>query len=105
VIRDPPCHRRSARVRDLEALVDPSEVVVHEMADRRRVVLDLLGEDVGQPSEAAHPHPHREVLALDVTGGDPAGIRVAHHGGLLGPDADGGAVARAVGRAIGDAAS
>jgi len=33
-------------------------------------VLDLHREAVGQAGEPAHPHPHREVLALHVTGGD-----------------------------------
>jgi len=30
------------------------------------VVVELLREAVGQAREAAHPHPHREVLTLDV---------------------------------------
>jgi hypothetical protein len=29
-------------------------------------VLDLLREAVGESREPAHPHPHRQVLALDV---------------------------------------
>ena len=45
------------------------EVVVHEV-DRhgRSVILDFAAEAIGQPGEAPHPHPHREVLALDVAG-------------------------------------
>jgi hypothetical protein len=35
-----------------ERLVDPAEVVVHV--------------EQAHPDESAHPHPHREVLALDV---------------------------------------
>jgi len=30
------------------------------------VVLDLLAEAIGQASEAAHMHAHRQVLTLDV---------------------------------------
>ena len=48
-----------------------SKVVVHEVERNRvRVHLDLLAEPVGQPSEAAHVHPHRQVLTLDVAGRD-----------------------------------
>ena len=44
-----------------------SEVVVHVVErDHRCMVLDLLGEGVGQPGEPPHAHPHREVLALEV---------------------------------------
>lgn len=32
--------------------------------------LHLVGEPVGQPGEAPHPHPHGDVLALDVAGRD-----------------------------------
>lgn len=45
--------------------MDLAEVVVRDV-DRHgvRVVLDLLGEAIGKAREAAHVHPHREVLAL-----------------------------------------
>jgi hypothetical protein len=47
--------------------VQPDEIVIHHVErDRISVVFDLLGESVGQPSEAAHVHPHREILALYV---------------------------------------
>jgi hypothetical protein len=43
--------------------VNPHEVVVHEVqGDRVRVHLDLLAERIRQPGEAAHVHPHRQVL-------------------------------------------
>jgi len=46
VIGDACGHRR----RRTERLVDTAEVVVHEvMADGGGVILDLLGEGVGQP--------------------------------------------------------
>lgn len=47
--------------------MDAAEVVVHVVkADCRHVVLDLLGERVGEACEPAHAHPHREVLPLNV---------------------------------------
>jgi hypothetical protein len=39
-------------------------------ADRCNVVLNLLGERIGEASESTHVHPHREVLALYVAGVD-----------------------------------
>lgn len=36
-----------------------------------------LGERVGQPGDPTHPHPHGEVLALDVVGGDVVGVEAA----------------------------
>ena len=48
-------HRRSAS----EALMDAHEVVVHVVKRNRvHVVLDLLGESVGQLSEPSHDHAH-----------------------------------------------
>ncbi len=56
----------------------PAEVVVHEVQRHRvGVVLDLLAEPVGQPGEPAHPHPHREVLTLDIAGPDERLVGVA----------------------------
>lgn len=43
------------------------------------VVLDFLGERVGQSGETAHPHPHRKIGALDVAGRDVFGVRVTHN--------------------------
>ena len=55
-----------------------AEVVPHEIERHgRRVVLDLLRERIGQAREAAHRHPHRQVLALDVAGRDVLAVRVA----------------------------
>ncbi len=61
-----------------------------------RVVLDLLTERVRQASEAAHVHPHREVLALDVRRADVFRIGIASDFFYLAPEAHGGAVARFV---------
>lgn len=58
---------RGHRWRDLERLMDAAEIVIHEVQRNRRfVVLDLLAERIGQASEAAHSHPHGEVLTLDM---------------------------------------
>jgi hypothetical protein len=49
--------------------MDAAEVVVHEVQrDGGAVVLDLLGEGVGQAGESAHRHAHGQVLAPDVAG-------------------------------------
>ena len=46
--------------------MDPPEVVEHDVQRHGMAeVLNLLAKRVGQPREAAHAHPHREVLALD----------------------------------------
>ena len=72
-----------------QRLVNPGEVVVHEVeADRVRVVLDLLGEAVGQAREASHSHPHREVLTLDVGRADERVVGIASDETLLDPGAD-----------------
>ena len=47
----------------------PHEVVVHEVErEHVQVVFRLLGEAIGQTGEASHPHPHGQVLALNVAG-------------------------------------
>jgi len=55
------------------------------------VVLDFLAERIRQARKAAHGHPHREILALDVRRGDVFRIGIASdfldlaaeaHGGL-----------------------
>jgi 16S rRNA U516 pseudouridylate synthase RsuA-like enzyme len=52
--------------RNFQRLVQPDKVVVHRVQRHRAgMVLDLFAESVCQPSEAAHVHPHREVLALN----------------------------------------
>ena len=52
----------------------PAKVVVREVdREGRSEILPLLGECVGKPGQAAHLHPHREVLPLDVGGADPVG--------------------------------
>ena len=53
--------------RGLHGAVNLHEVVDHEIeADRVHVVLNLLGERIGQTSEAAHAHTHGRVRPLNV---------------------------------------
>ena len=91
MIRDPRFHRRG----DPQRLMNPAEVVVHEVQrDRRDMVLDLLAEGVSEPGEAAHAHSQGEVAALHDGSADTFGIGLPHdwdhlHGGDFG-----GAVAR-----------
>lgn len=63
MVCDSSIHRGS----DAQALVNPQEVVMHEVnRNRVEVVLDFLTEAVRQAREPAHLHSHGEVLALDV---------------------------------------
>lgn len=73
MIGDSRLHRRG----HAKCLVDPGEIIVHEVQGGRRLqVLDLLREGVGQPRKSPHAHAHREVLALDKRCGDVARIGV-----------------------------
>jgi len=55
--------------------MDPDEIVVREVKrDGRLEILDPLGKGIREPSEPAHRHAHREVLALDVARADVAWI-------------------------------
>ena len=72
----------------------PHEVVKREVERQRvGVVLSLLRERVRQPREAAHRHPHREVLPLNVARADVRLVGFAFDAGLLDAGAFGGAVA------------
>src|ERR1700676_1409779 len=47
------------RWRDLQRLVNPAKVIVHEVNRYHRgMVLNLFAERIGQPSKAAHTHAH-----------------------------------------------
>lgn len=47
--------------------MNADEVVIHHVKhDRVSVVLDLFREGIRQPSEPAHMHPHRKVVALGI---------------------------------------
>ena len=78
MVGDPGLHRG----RDAKAHMDLAEVVVDEVQrDGRGVHLDLFREAIGQAREAAHVHPHREVLALHKRRGNVARVGKAFHRG------------------------
>ena len=61
-MRTDPCFHRWGNTK---RLMHADEIVPDvEECDGVNVGLDLLGERIGKPSEAAHLHPHGEVLAL-----------------------------------------
>jgi len=91
VICDARFHSRS----DAQGLVNPAKVVVHEVKGHGSgKIVNLLGEGIGEPSEAPHLHPHREILALHVASRNVFGIRIA---GKRRPSATG-ALRRAIAR-------
>ena len=61
--------------------------------DRARMVFDLLCECVCQASEAAHVHPHRQILPLNKRRADMVRVGVASNVPLLCADALCGAIA------------
>src|SRR5690242_6578690 len=68
-------HRRSNPKR----LMHADEVVVHmKQGDHCDVVLNLLAEGIRQTGEAAHIHPHVEVLSLHIARGNVRVIRIAN---------------------------
>ena len=94
-------HASRHRWRHLQRLVDADEIVEGEIERQGvDVVLEFLAEGVGEPREPAVLHPDREIGALDVGRGNVARIGIALDGLRRGPDADGGAVAARLDRAI-----
>lgn len=78
--------------------MDAVEIVVHEVQrDRVGVVLHLFGERVSQACEAAHVHPHRQILPFHMGGADLLGFRVSCNDNLLGAGALRGRVANVSG--------
>src|SRR5882757_2801257 len=74
MLTDTGFHRRGNSKR----LMYSREVVVHvKQSDHRDVVFDLLAERIRQPGEAAHIHPHVEILSLYIARGNMGMIRVA----------------------------
>ena len=74
-------HRRS----NPQGLVHPREVMVHVVQrDHGDVVFQLFRERISQAREAAHVHPHVEILAFDVASRDELMIRVADNVHALG---------------------
>ena len=69
MLRNASGHRRGGPLP--KGRVGPGEVVLHVVkADSVSQVFDLLGEAVSEAGEPSHPHPHGEILSLDVAGGD-----------------------------------
>jgi hypothetical protein len=63
------------RWRHAQALVYPTEIIIREVQSASCfVVVQLLAESVGQAREAADCHANREILPLDVAGGDVARV-------------------------------
>src|SRR5579884_4080100 len=95
-VLEPPGMIRDARSDGrsrLERRMNPREVVVREVErDRADQVLKLLAVCVGEAREAAHAHPHGQVLALDVAGGDRGRIGAAAADANVDPSADGRAI-------------
>jgi len=63
---------------DAQRLVNPSEIVVHEVEGHGRFqVLHLFREGICQAGKAPHAHPHREVLPLHERRGDILPLRTS----------------------------
>ena len=64
--------------RNAKGLVNPAEVVVHEIEGNHvLMVFKLLGESIGQASEASHLHSHSKILSLHKASGDMPRIGLA----------------------------
>ncbi len=84
VVCDSCFHRRG----DTKRLVNATEVVMHIVnGDGRDVILNFLRERIGQPREAAHLHPHREILALNVARRNMLRVRIARDNYFAASDA------------------
>src|SRR5437763_6673574 len=68
------------RWRYAQALVNPSEVVMHEMHRAGEpVIVEFLAESIRQAGESSHLHPHREIVALRVRRANLRDIGQAHN--------------------------
>ncbi len=62
----------------LKALVKADKVVVDEVKRQSMsMVIQFLGEIIGQPGKASHRHPHGQVMVLHMGGRDVGNIQVA----------------------------
>lgn len=69
--------------------MNAAEVVVREVQRHGcGVVLDFLGETIGQACEAPNPHSHGEILALHVGRADMFRVGVSHNPMTLAGRAD-----------------
>src|ERR1700676_2068661 len=73
--------------------MDSHKIVMHHVErNGGGMVFNLLGEAVGQASEAAHTHTHRKISAFDKTGADMFRIWISHNSMAFATDALSGAV-------------
>ncbi len=64
--------------------MNAAEIVVHGVQGNAvRMVLDLLGERIGEASKAAHGHTHGEIVPLDIAGRDMVGVWTPFDGLLV----------------------
>jgi hypothetical protein len=56
--------------------------------DHRSEILIFLRESIGQTCEAAHRHPHRKILTLNIACADVIGIGIPAHDFHITADAD-----------------
>ena len=69
--------------------MNPAKIVVHvKQGDGVNMVFYFLRERIRKPGESPHSHTHREVLPLDVTGGDVLRVGIAGLGFFLAAGAD-----------------
>ena len=74
--------------------MDAAEIIEHRVQrDHVNVIFKLLRERIRQPREAAHVHPHGEVLALDIGRADMRYVWIALNATPSDASANGGAVA------------
>src|SRR5882724_2187324 len=79
-----------------------NEVVISEVKrDGGAEILALLAESVCQASQAAHVHPHRQILALNVGRGNQIGVWIASNDNLPHVDQLRGAVSPLLGKFYG----
>ena len=72
------CYPSLHRGRHAQARMYPAEVVVHEVnGGRVQVILNLFAEPIGEACEAAHSHPHCEILPLHKASGDVLNFRMS----------------------------
>src|SRR5437899_7706447 len=83
--------------RHSETLVNPAEIIVHEVKrDRMLEIFDFLGKGVSQSRESAHTHAHGQVLPFNVARRDNRNIGFANHPFFSRMEAYGGARASRV---------
>src|ERR1700676_4305197 len=81
--------------RHSDGFVNATKVIMHVVnRNRSDMILNFFEVRVCQASETSHSHSHREVLALDKTGGNVLRIETARDNHFAASDAFGGTVPR-----------